>query len=125
MKILGILILTVGALVFLVGLGGALANFVFLPKQATCKSADQKMIEAEKALKVYEAAKGTPDELARKADADQAIKSAGTWNDACASSMASARSYGLIFSGVGVVGGLVFLVGTGIAFLGFRKKKLA
>ena len=123
LKIFGILVLLVGLLVGLIGVGGAVMNFVFPPKEMTCTEADKAFAKAQQAVKDYEAAKGTPEELAKKIEADVALTSSEGWSDSCARSKDSHRFYGMIFVGVGVVGVIIFFFGALITFFGFRRKK--
>jgi hypothetical protein len=109
----------------LIGVGGAVMNLVFPPKEMTCTFADESFAKAKKAVEEYEAAKGTPDEDVKKRLADYELTASEGWTDSCNRSKESHRFYGLIFSGVGIVGLLGLLLGAVIAFFGFRKKKIA
>ena len=126
MKIVGVLgsiILVFGLLITLVGLGGAVANFVFPPKELVCEWADRDYEAARKAVAVYEASKGSPSELAKKIEAENALSKSETNSDSCSRARDSHKFYGFIFGGVGVVGAIIGLVGAIAAFLGLRRKK--
>lgn len=125
LKVFGILVLTVSALVFLVGAAGAVMNFVFPPDEMSCKFADEEFLKAQKAVKEYEAAKGTPEETTKKLAAEYALTSSESWSDSCARSKDSHRFYGMIFAGVGFVGLIGFFFGAILTIVGFRKKKIA
>ena len=64
--VLGLIILVLGLLTTLVGLGGAVANFVFPPKELVCEWADRDYEAAKKAFAEYEASKGSPSEVAKR-----------------------------------------------------------
>ncbi len=121
--VLGLLLLIFGALVVLIGVGGALANFVFPPESYSCKLAEQDYQKTKTLLAEYEAAKGTPTELMKKVELEQAISGAQTSQNYCNQAKDSHRFYGLIFSGVGVVGLVMTVIGAIAAFLGLRKKR--
>ena len=123
MKIVGILVLLLGLLFTVIGVGGAVMNFVFPPKELTCQYADADFKKAEEAVEAYRKAKGTPGESIAKAYADSALETSKKSTDACASSKASVRKYGFIFLGVAVFGFVLDLIGLGGILLGFRKKK--
>lgn len=121
--ILGLLLLVFGVLVMLIGIGGAVANFVFPPESLNCKMADADYEKAQKLMKEYEAAKGTPDELKKKIEVELAIAEAQSSQDYCGRAKESHRFYGLVFSGVGVVGFFMTVIGGIAAVVGLRRKK--
>ncbi|MGD9630475.1 MAG: hypothetical protein AB7V18_14640 [Pyrinomonadaceae bacterium] len=125
LKIFGIIVLLGSLLLLVVGVGGAVMNFVFPPVDLVCKYAEEDFKKADAAAKRYEAAKGTPDEYSAKAAAEQAIKTASASSESCGRMKDSYRFYGMIFSGVGVVGFVGVLLGAVLTFLGFRKRKRA
>ena len=124
-KIFGILVLLGGLLLFLVGTGGAVMNFVFPPKELVCQYADDDLKKADEAAKSYEKAKGTPGEFAAKSEAERTIKAAQASNDSCGRAKESHRFYGMIFGGIGFVGFIGILLGAVFTLIGFRKKKTA
>ena len=121
--VLGLLLLIFGVLITVIGVGGAVANFVFPPKELVCEMADSDYQEVKKAVAEYEAAKGTSEESSKEAAAKRALDSAESSQDACNRAKDSHRFYGLIFAGVGVVGLVMTLIGALAAFFGLRKKK--
>lgn len=121
--ILGLLLLVVGLLVTLVGIGGAAANFVFAPEPMNCKMAEEDYQKAQKLMKEYQAAKGTSDELKKKAELEQALSSAESSREYCGKALDSHRFYGMVFSGVAVVGFVMTVMGAIAAFVGLRSKK--
>ncbi len=125
LKIFGLLVLSFGLLVTIVGIGGAAMNLVFPPQSMSCKIADDRFAETEKAMKDYEAAKGTAQETEKKIAVERALETSEIWSDGCAKAKDSHRFYGMIFSGVAVVGVVILLFGALLTFLGFRKKKLS
>lgn len=123
LKVFGLLVLSGGLLIFVIGAAGAVMNFVFPPKEMSCTFADEAYAKAEKAVKDYQAAKGTSREIEKKLEADAALKESETWSDSCARSKDSHRFYGLVFIGVGILGGIVLFFGALLTFYGFRRKK--
>jgi len=123
LKIFGIVIVLGALLVTLVGVGGAVMNFVFPPKEYSCEHVDEYLKKADEAAKAYEKAKDTPDEYTARADAERAIKEAQSWNESCGRAKDSHRFYGFIFAGVGFVGFIGVLLGGGLTLLGFWKRK--
>ena len=121
--VLGLMLLIFGLLVTLIGTGGAVANFAFPPKEMICDRAHQDYKEVQKAVAEYEAAKGNSEELSKEIAAKWALESANSSQNGCNRAKASHQFYGLIFSGVGVVGLVMVLIGAIVAFLGLRKKK--
>ena len=121
--VLGLLLLIFGLLIVLIGFGGAVANFVFPPKELVCGMANRDYQDAKKAVAEYEAAKGTSEELSKQAAAKRALDSAESSQDACGRAKGSHRFYGLIFAGVGVVGLVMTFIGAIAAFFGLRKRK--
>lgn len=124
-KAFGLLVLTFSLLIFLGGLAGAVMNFVFPPKELSCTFADEEFKKAEEAVRRLEKAKGTDDEPVAQAEAKRALDSSEGWSDSCARAKESHRFYGLIFSGVGVVGFVGVLLGAVLSIIAFRRKKLA
>lgn len=122
--VLGLLLLLFGLLVTLIGIGGAVANFVFPPESLNCKMAEADYEKARKLMKEYEAAKGTPDEIKRKVEFELALKEAESSQDYCGRAKESYRFYGLVFSGVGVVGFFMTIIGAIAAFVGLRRRKV-
>lgn len=123
MKIVGGLVLLVGLLLTVVGVGGAVMNFVFPPNELVCDWAARDFQKAKEAVAAYEKAKGTDEEMTAKAAADFALKTSEGASDACGSAKDSHRFYGFIFLGVVAVGIVIDLIGIGFILLGFRKKK--
>ena len=121
--VLGLIILVLGLLTTLVGLGGAVANFVFPPKELVCEWADRDYEAAKKAFAEYEASKGSPSEVAKKIEAENALSKSEASSNSCGRAKDSHKFYGFIFGGVVVVGAIIALVGAIAAFLGLRKKK--
>jgi hypothetical protein len=124
LKIFGLLVLAFGLLVTVVGVGGAAMNLVFPPEEMVCKMADDRLAKTQQALKDYEAAKGTDLEYEKKRDLESALSISEGYTDSCARAKDSHRFYGLVFSGVAVVGVVILLFGAVLTFFGFRKKKL-
>ena len=124
LKVFGLLIVLGSLLVFVVGLGGAVMNFVFPPNELVCQFADDDFKKADEAAKRYEKAKGTPDEFSAKAEAERALENSKGSSQSCGRAKDSHRFYGMIFAGVGFVGFIGFLLGALLIFLGFRKKKM-
>lgn len=126
MKVIGILILLAGLLLFVVGAVGAGMNLVFPPAELSCKTADEKLKKAEESLKEYQLAKGTDREFSARAKADMDMQAAQQWSDSCGKSKDSHRFYGIIFLVIAGLGGFTALVGVAVTFAGFRRaKKLA
>lgn len=125
LKVFGILVLLGGLLLFLVGTGGAVMNFVFPPNELVCKYAEDDLKKADDSAKSYEKAKGTPGELAAKSEAERTIKAAQASNDSCGRAKESHLFYGMIFGGIGFVGFIGILFGAVFTLIGFRKKKTA
>ena len=121
--ILGLVLLLFGLLVSLIGLGGAVANFVFPPNELVCEWADRDYEAAKKAVTEYEAAKGTPSELTKKLDAERALSKSEASSDSCGRAKDSHKFYGWIFAGVGAVGAIMTFIGLVGAIVGLRKKK--
>ena len=121
--VLGLLLLIVGLLVTLIGFGGAVANFVFPPKELVCDMADRDYEAAKKAVAEYEASKGSSSELSKQIEAERALSNSEASSDSCARAKASHKFYGWIFAGVGVVGLFMTLIGAIVGFVGLRRKK--
>ena len=121
--VLGLLLLIFGLLLTLIGGGGAVANFFFAPESPNCKLAEDNYQKAQKLLPEYEAAKGTSEEALKKIELESAIAGAQSSRKYCNEARDSHRFYGMIFSGVGVVGLVMTLIGAIAAFFGLRKKK--
>lgn len=124
MKIIGILLLLFGLLLFVVGIGGAVMNFAFPPNELSCQFADDHFKKAKEAVAKYQAEKGTPSEPSLKLAAENALEVSSAYSDSCARLKAGHKTNGIIFSVVALVGGFFVLVGIVGMFLG-RKKKLA
>jgi hypothetical protein len=122
--VLGLLLLIFGLLITVIGVGGAVANFVFPPKELVCDMADRDYQEVQKAVAEYEAAKGTSEELSKEVAAKRALDSAKSSQDACNRAKDSHRFYGMLFAGVGAVGLVMTFIGAIAAFLGLRKRKV-
>ena len=71
--VLGLLLLIFGLLITVIGVGGAVANFVFPPKELVCDMADRDYQEVQKAVAEYEAAKGTSEELSKEVAAKRVV----------------------------------------------------
>src|SRR5688572_7135875 len=103
MKVIGILLFLFGGFVFLVGAGGAAANFFFQPKVAACDTAQKYSLEAMALAKEYENAKGTSEEIAKQVELKMKMDEVEAWSDSCARQKDSFRFYGMVFSGVAFV----------------------
>ena len=123
LKIFGLLVLLGALLIMLVGVGGAVMNFAFPPKELVCEFADEDFKKAQEAMKRYEKAKGTPDETSAKIEAEAALESSKASTEMCGRAKDSHRFYGMIFGGVGVAGFFGVLLGAIVTLIGFRKKK--
>ena len=121
--VLGLLLLVFALLVTLIGFGGAVANFVFPPKELVCDMADRDYEAAKKAVAEYEASKGSSSEISKKIEAERALSNFEASSYSCARANASHKFYGWIFAGVGAVGLFMALVGSTAAFVGLRRKK--
>lgn len=124
LKIFGIIVLLGSLLLLVVGVGGAVMNFVFPPEDLVCRMAEENLKKADTAVKRHQAAKGTADEESTKFAADLAIQSAQESSNSCGRMKDSYRFYGMIFSGVGVVGFVGVMLGAVLTFVGFRKRKI-
>ena len=121
--ILGLLLLLFGLLVTLIGVGGAVANLFFAPESPNCRLAEEDYKKAQELMAEYEAAKGTPEELSKRVELEQTINGAKSSQEYCNRAKDSHRFYGMVFSGVGVVGLIMTLIGAVAAFFGLRKRK--
>jgi hypothetical protein len=112
MKIIGTLLLLLGILLAAGGLLAAVFNFgINNDPGGLCSRADQRLQEANVAVKKWEAAKGTPDETRLKQEADTALKVQRISEDGCAEVLQRSKVYGIISISVAVFGIVLFLAG--------------
>lgn len=107
---LGWLILIGGILGFLGGAAGATASFV-MPQPDQCNIADEAKIAADKALKEYEAAKGSPLEDTLEKKATDKVESFGIWSKSCAEALGYYRMWRMIFIVTAAIGFLGAIIG--------------
>ena len=120
--ILGLVLLIFGSLITLIGVGGAVMNFAFPPIKVVCDMAERDYQDVKKAMAEYEAAKGTSEEYAKQAKAKAALDKAEGSQDSCGEMKGTYRYYGLVFSGIGVVGLVLTVTGAIAAYFGLRRR---
>ena len=120
--ILGLVSLIFGLLITLIGVGGAVMNFAFPPTKIVCDMAERDYQDVKKAMAEYEAAKGTSEEYAKQAKAKSALDAAEGSQNSCGRMKDTYRFYGLVFSGVGVLGIVLAIVGGIAAYFGLRRR---
>ncbi len=123
MRIIGMLLLLVGLLLLAGGVGmlvrsegrsGGLDSWA-------CRQAEEKGRSAAQKVRQWEAARGTPDEARLRVEADNELRMARTFDEACANGRAWDSRRRTVFSSVAGGGLLLSIAG----FFIWRKKRTA
>jgi len=114
LKIISVLLLVLGFLLFVGGAVLFIANEtssrgLILGDDEACSNADQELLKLEQSVKQYDAAKGTADEIGLQFEVENQIKIVDRWSKTCGTGKSWARFRFMFFLSVTVIGFLLLI----------------
>lgn len=120
MKIVGVILILLGLLLFVGGIGAAVVNRATVGQNFNCETAERYKSEMDAAYRTYQEAKGT----AMEAEAEKAFRTKATGLDIASKGCAERNQeyfyYFLGLVGIGIIG--FFMIAFGVVLILLRRR---